>query len=127
MPPPRWLDRSARAVWRRTLREANGATPNWLQTVDLEILAAFAFWAGVLIDAGADVAERGSLVPGRSSADEARGTDNRVRNRSIGIAAEATRELRALAVELGLSPKSRHGLYLGDQMTFDPDWDDLFD
>lgn len=124
--PARWLPRPARAHWRRVIRSANRVRPLHVQVLDLDVVAAYCFWLWVLEEAGGDVVDRGVLVAGRSSADEARGEDRLVKNRSISVAREATDQLRHLAVELGLSPRSRHGLSLGpvDQPTLGDDlWD----
>jgi len=64
-------------------------------------------WATFTV-AAADVAARGILVPGRSSADTARQDDaGLVKNPSVQIMRDAQTQLRAWAKELGFTPAAR--------------------
>jgi len=108
--PPTWLAREGKAEWRRLLK-ATAAYPTWLQEVDRGGLACYcALWAE-LVEAATDVAKRGSLVPGRSSADQARGGDGGeailVKNPSVQVMRDAQAALRAWSKELGFTPDAR--------------------
>ncbi|MCA1707905.1 MAG: P27 family phage terminase small subunit, partial [Actinobacteria bacterium] len=55
--------------------------------------------------AAQDIAERGVIVPGRSSADEARGV--LVKNPSVQVARDASASLLRWCRELGFTPDAR--------------------
>jgi hypothetical protein len=56
------------------------------------------------------VVRHGALVPGRPSADAARGEDGAlVKNPAAQLMRDATAQLRALAIQLGFTPEVREG------------------
>ncbi|HVL99333.1 MAG TPA: phage terminase small subunit P27 family [Egibacteraceae bacterium] len=115
---PKWLPRVGKAEWRRIVRACAGH-PTWLQEVDVALLTAYcATWATYL-DAARDVAERGALVSGRSSADKGA----LVKNPAAQIARDSATQLRNLARELGFSPDARGRVDLGQREA--PSRDDL--
>lgn len=102
--PPSWLDGEASREWRRIVNYA-AAWPDWLVTADRALLAAYCTWWSTFVAAAKDVNDRGAMVPGRSSADQARGDDDEpalVQNRSVAIMREASTQLRLIAGALGL-------------------------
>jgi P27 family predicted phage terminase small subunit len=113
--PPTWLDREGKREWRRVVEHLQ-RYPGWLQCVDRPGLAVYcATWA-IWLAAAKDVAKRGPLVPGRSSADAARSDDGEpvlVKNPSAQIMRDAGIQLRAWCREFGFSPDSRGRLDLG--------------
>ncbi len=114
--PPSWLPREGKAEWRRIVAAVE-AWPGWLRSTDRAALVAYcAAWA-VWVEAMRDVAERGALVPGRSSADAARDGAGLVKNPSVQVARDAAVSLRSWARELGFTPDARGRIDLG---AFDP-------
>ena len=111
-PPPRWLDRIAKAEWRRVL-EFNRVRPRWLQHADQVALVCYCVAWSLYRQSAEDVAARGTLVPGRSSADRARGTDGRVKNPSLTTMRAAEEDLFRWARQLGFSPASRASVDVG--------------
>ncbi|MFJ8269473.1 phage terminase small subunit P27 family [Streptomyces sp. NPDC094154] len=112
--PPDWLPETAQEEWQRVV-EACAAHPTWLQHGDVAILTAYvATWA-TWLEAAQDVARRGALVPGRSSADDDDGEGGRrlVKNPAVQIARDAATQLRALCRELGFSPDARRRVDVG--------------
>lgn len=112
--PPDWLPEAGQDEWVRVV-EACAPHPTWLQHGDVAILTAYcATWA-TWLEAAQDVAARGALVPGRSSAD-ASGEDGPrlVKNPAVQIARDAAAQLRALCRELGFSPDARRRVDVGD-------------
>lgn len=90
--------------WERLARTFR-AEPGRFTEGDRAALSAYCtFWAD-FIDADRDIQERGGMVPGRSSADEA--SDRLVKNPSVAAKREASQQLRLWAVQLGLTPGSR--------------------
>ncbi|MFH9587921.1 phage terminase small subunit P27 family [Streptomyces luteogriseus] len=113
--PPEWLPPVGQEEWER-VTEACATHPTWLQHGDVAILTAYcATWA-IWLEAAQDVARRGALVPGRSSADAAGGEDGPrlVKNPAVQIARDAAAQLRALCRELGFSPDARRRVDVGD-------------
>ncbi len=121
--PPEWLPAAAQAEWVRIVA-ATAAHPTWLQAADLASLTAYvAAWA-VYEEAARDVAARGALVPGRSSADTARDAAL-VKNPALQVMRDAGIQLRAWAKELGFTPDSRGRVDLGG-VEVDDDEADIF-
>lgn len=116
--PPKWLDRHGKAEWRRVVK-ACAAYPTWLQQVDRAALSAYCTAWSTFLAAAKDVAERGPLVPGRSSADEARPA--LVKNPATQILRDAQEALRKWARELGFTPDARGKVELGDREDDDGD------
>jgi len=112
--PPEWLPGAAQDEWDRVL-EACATHPTWLQHGDVAILTAYcATWA-TWLEAAQDVARRGALVPGRSSADLVADEDGPrlVKNPAVQIARDAAVQLRALCRELGFTPDARRRVDVG--------------
>ena len=120
--PPRWMDTAARAEWRRVVRACED-WPTWLQEIDRSALTAYCVSWSVFLAAAQDLAERGVLVPGRSSADEARGA--LVKSPSVQIARDAQDQLRRWARELGFTPDARGRVEVGAKES-DADADNPF-
>jgi P27 family predicted phage terminase small subunit len=110
------LPREARAEWRRVVK-ACAAWPTWLQTVDRAALSAYCTAWATFQAAAKDVAERGPLVPGRSSADQARPA--LVKNPAVQVVRDAQQALRQWARELGFTPDARGRVDLGDREDHD--------
>lgn len=102
--PPEWLSAAARAEWERVVKVC-GRYDGWLQEVDRAALTAYCMAWSTFAAASKDVATRGVLVPGRSSADEARGV--LVKNPAAQVAREASVALLRWCKELGFSPDAR--------------------
>ena len=111
---PSWMDRAAKREWRRAVR-ACADYPTWLQEVDRAALTAYCVAWSTFLQASQDLAERGVLVAGRSSADEAR--DALVKNPSVQIARDAQEQLRRWAQQLGFTPDARSKVDLGQRET----------
>lgn len=105
--PPTWLGREGKAEWRRVVKYLKERDPGRLEETDRAILAAYCNEWDTYVTASGDVKARGSLIPGRSSAEKARGEGGMVKNPSVQIARDALTHLRALAKELGLTPAAR--------------------
>jgi P27 family predicted phage terminase small subunit len=101
---PEWLPEAARAEWERLI-EVCGRYDGWLQQVDRAALSAYCMSWATYEAAAKDVAERGVLVAGRSSADEAAGV--RVKNPAVQIARDASISMLKWCKELGFTPDSR--------------------
>ena len=112
--PPKWMDRDAKAEWRRAVKACED-WPTWLQEVDRAALTAYCVSWSTFLAAAQDLAERGPLVAGRSSADEAR--DALVKNPSVQIARDAQDQLRRWARELGFTPDARGRIEVGARET----------
>ncbi|MFC4608802.1 phage terminase small subunit P27 family [Streptomyces maoxianensis] len=120
---PDWLPEKARAEWDRVTAVC-GTHPLWLQHGDVAILTAYCHTWATWLEAAQDIADRGSLVPGRSSADSAGDDGPRlVKNPSVQIARDAAAQLRALCRELGFSPDARRRVDIGVLEDQDPDAD----
>lgn len=121
--PPGWLPAAGRKEWRRVVKTC-ASHPGWLQHGDVAILTAYcATWA-TWLQAARDVAERGPLVPGRSSADvDDDGAVRLVKNPAVQIARDAAAQLRALCRELGFSPDARRRVDVGELGEGDEDAD----
>ena len=111
-PAPRWMPVEARREWNRVLREvAEAGRPSWIHALDRAALIAYCMSWSMFHAAARDVAERGILVPGRSSADE---VDRRmVKNPSAQLMRDSAAHLRAWAVQFGFTPDSRARIDLG--------------
>jgi P27 family predicted phage terminase small subunit len=105
--PPRWMPKQGRDEWRRVL-EMVKQYPGWITTADIPTLTAYCSTWTLFVDASKDVADRGHVVPARSSTDRAR--DAMVKNPSVQIARDAAASLRRWITELGFSPLSRGSL-----------------
>jgi P27 family predicted phage terminase small subunit len=114
--PPSWLSAEAKKEWKRVL-EATRKHPGWLQVVDRAALTAYCTHWSVFEAAAKDVAKRGHLVPGRSSADEAK--EILVKNPSVQIMRDAGVQMRGWVKELGFSPDSRGRIDLEPEQTED--------
>jgi P27 family predicted phage terminase small subunit len=80
----------------------------------------------MFVVASRDVAKRGVLVPGRSSADEARDDGPAlVKNPAVQIVRDTQAALHAWVVQLGFSPDARGRANLG-ALDDDHDEDDPF-
>ncbi|MEV6662762.1 phage terminase small subunit P27 family [Streptomyces nigra] len=125
---PSQLDRIGKAEWRHQA-EQHRAYPTRLRETDRAAVAAYCLWKSALDTAAADIKERGSLVPGRSSADAARGEGGLVKNPSVAAMRDASQQLRYWMRELGLTPDSRarQGLQIEEPESTDEDpifdWD----
>ncbi|MEX2445778.1 MAG: phage terminase small subunit P27 family [Dehalococcoidia bacterium] len=108
------MDAAAKREWRLVTR-ACATWPTWLQAVDVAALTAYCVSWSTFLAAAKDVAERGPLVPGRSSADAARDDGPAlVKNPSVQIARDAQEQLRKWATVLGFTPDARGKVDLGD-------------
>ncbi len=116
--PPRHLSRAAKTEWRRVVK-ACAMYALWLQETDRPMLEAWCTWRAVQLEAIAALADDGALIPGRSTADKARGAD--VKHAAVAVLRAATVELRALSQRLGFDPDSRSKIALD---AIDPDEDD---
>lgn len=123
---PRQLDRAGKAQWKH-LAEQHAAFPQRLRETDRAAVIAFCSWWSAFDAAQRDIAKRGSLVSGRSSADSARGDAGLVKNPSVAAMRDASQQLRYWARELALTPDSRarQGLQIEQPEDDDPDgiWD----
>lgn len=123
--PPSTLGADGRRLWRELLGATDGR-PGWLLRTDRpaleQLCSAWDTWA----EATRAVRLHGVLVPGRSSADGARGDDGAlVKNPAVQVARDAQAAVRAWARELGLTPDSRGRLTLPAAAT-DVDDEELF-
>lgn len=107
--PPKWLPRAAKAEWKRVVGYIASRHLGHLQVLDEPSLAAYCMTWSTWLTAAQDVAKRGSLVPGRSSADAARGEDGPalVKNPSVSIMRDAGIQLRYWCREFGFTPDAR--------------------
>lgn len=120
--PPEWLPDAGQDEWRRVV-QACSINPGWLQHGDVAMLTAYcATWA-TWLEAAQDVAARGPLVPGRSSADGGESGPRLVKNPAAQVARDAASQLRYLCRELGFSPDSRAKVDTGTPDGSDPDAD----
>lgn len=123
---PELLPEAGRAEWAH-LAEQHAAYPQRLRETDRTAVVAYCTWWAAFDAARRDIAERGALVPGRSSADSARGDAGLVKNPSVAAMRDASQQLRYWARELGLTPDSRarQGLQMEQPEDDDPDgiWD----
>jgi|SRR4051794_18434962 P27 family predicted phage terminase small subunit len=127
-PPPAYLPRAGKAEWRRIVAAAQRADGRWLQRTDTAALAAYCAAFATFVAATQDVGRRGVVIPGRSSADAARGEDGIVRNPAVSIARDASVLMRQWAVQLGFTPDARGRANLGALGPDDiDDPDDPFD
>jgi P27 family predicted phage terminase small subunit len=101
---PEWLPDAAKEEWKRLI-EVCRRYDGWLQQVDRAALSAYCMSWATYEQAARDVAERGVLVPGRSSADEAAGA--LVKNSALQIARDASISMLRWCKELGFTPDSR--------------------
>ena len=101
---PEWLPDAAKNEWARVI-EVCSRYDGWLQQVDRAALSAYCMSWATYEATAKDVAERGVLVPGRSSADEAAGA--LVKNPAVQIMRDASISLIRWCKELGFSPDSR--------------------
>jgi P27 family predicted phage terminase small subunit len=108
--PPRWLSREARAEWRRVVRACEDF-PTWLQEVDRASLTAYCVAWASFVDAAKDLAERGPLVPARSSADG----DAKVKNPAAQVVRDSSEAMRKWARELGFTPDARGRVDVGQR------------
>ncbi|MFI1951979.1 phage terminase small subunit P27 family [Streptomyces xinghaiensis] len=124
--PPDWLPPAGQEEWVRVTQVCN-ARPGWLQDGDVALLTAYCHTWATWLEAARDVARRGALVPGRSSADAAGDEDGPrlVKNPAVQIARDAAVQLRALCRELGFSPDARRRVDIGDIDDHDDDADRL--
>ncbi|MEU4012094.1 phage terminase small subunit P27 family [Streptomyces pseudogriseolus] len=123
---PAQLDRAGRAQWRH-LAEQHRAYPTRLRETDRAAVIAFCSWWSAFDAAQRDIAKRGSLVPGRSSADAARGEGGLVKNPSVAAMRDASQQLRYWARELALTPDSRARQGLQTELPEDDDPDGIWD
>ncbi|MFF3876006.1 phage terminase small subunit P27 family [Streptomyces sp. NPDC001978] len=123
---PEQLPEAGRAEWQH-LAVQHAAYPQRLRETDRAAVIAYCTWFAAFDAACRDIAERGTLVAGRSSADEARGSAGLVKNPSVAAMRDASQQLRYWARELGLTPDSRarQGLQIEQPEDDDPDgiWD----
>lgn len=127
--PPAELPRAGKAEWRRMLGLIE-RHPNLASVVDRPALIAHCQQWAVFLEATADIAKRGVLVPGRSSADAARdGGPALVKNPSVQIARDAQAQIRAWCVQFGFTPLARGRLEIAPITLPDVDEDeeDTFD
>ena len=103
--PPEWLSQDAKAEYRRIVKAVRHSDD--LQAIDRAALIGYCEAWAMFKAATADVTARGHLVPGRSSADDARGDAGMVKNPSVQIMRDAQTQMRAWAKELGFTPQSR--------------------
>lgn len=123
--PPAWLPREAKNEWRRIV-DAVRDYPTWLQRADRAGLVAYCMAWSTFAEAAKDVAKRGPLVPGRSSADQARSDDPPlVKNPAVQVMRDASAQLQRWCRELGFTPDARGRVDLGGQDKGD-DGDDPF-
>lgn len=123
---PEQLSEAGRAEWQHLARQ-HASFPQRLRETDRAAVIAYCSWWSAFDAAQRDIAERGALVSGRSSADEARGSAGLVKNPSVAAMRDASQQLRYWARELGLTPDSRarQGLQIEPPEEDDPDgiWD----
>lgn len=81
----------------------------WLQKVDRGALEMYVMSRWTYREAAQDVAQRGAMVPARSSADG----DAKVKNPATQVMRDSQAAARSWAVELGLTPRSRASIDLG--------------
>lgn len=112
--PPTWLSAGAKREWKRIVSET-AKHKGWLQIVDRAALAAYCSTWAVFEEAAKDVAKRGALVPGRSSADQASGA--LVKNPSIQIMRDAGAQMRGWVKELGFTPDARGRIDIAPEST----------
>jgi P27 family predicted phage terminase small subunit len=114
--PPSWLSDEALTEWHR-VTSALRDHPEWLRATDRAALAAYcASWAA-FVEAAADVASRGVLVPARSSADQAReGGPALVKNPAVQVMRDAQAALRGWAGALGFTPDARGRVQTGTRV-----------
>ena len=103
------------------MKAAQTADVRWLQHTDSAALAAYCAAFTTFVAATQDVARRGVVIAGRSSADAARGEDGVVRNPAVSIARDASVLMRQWAVQLGFTPDARGRANLGALDPYDVD------
>lgn len=123
---PESLPDAGRAEWQH-LAEQHRAYPTRLRETDRTAVVAYCTWWAAFDAARRDIAERGALVPGRSSADAARGDGGLVKNPSVAAMRDASQQLRYWARELGLTPDSRARQGLQAELPEDDDPDGIWD
>lgn len=106
---PELLDAVGKDEWRR-LGALFADHPTRFREADRVAVLSYCAWFGSWHRAHRDLARRGHMVRGRSSADRGR----QVRNPSAQNAREAGTQLRYWARELGLTPDARVRLGLGE-------------
>lgn len=106
---PPSLGEVARDEWVRLGRVFAGQ-PTRFRESDRPAVASYCGWWGTYVAAQRDLAERGPVVVGRSSADR----EHLVKNPSEAIARNASTQLRGWATALGLTPASRTRLGVDD-------------
>jgi P27 family predicted phage terminase small subunit len=99
---PAVLDEAAAAEWRR-LAQVYELHPTRFREGDRAILAAFCIAWSIYLQASAELAADGLLVPGRSAPDRGR----QVKSPAMVVWVQAGTQLRHLASALGLSPDAR--------------------
>jgi P27 family predicted phage terminase small subunit len=102
--PPEWLSKAAKHEWARVI-EVCSRYDGWLQQVDRAALSAYCNSWATYEAATKNVAERGVLVPGRSSADEVH--EALVKNPAVQIARDTSTTMLKWCKELGFTPDSR--------------------
>lgn len=95
------MDDEAAAAWNRLVPELERL--DLLKPIDGDVLAGYCLCVSRLYAASKDIKDRGLIVLGR--------LDVEVKNPSVGIAAECTRELRMYAQEFGLTPSAEGRLH----------------
>jgi len=101
---PKWLAQAAKDEWTRVI-EVCARYEGWLQAVDRAALSAYCMSWATYEQAAQDIAERGVLVPGRSSADAVSAT--MVKNPAVQILRDASVQMLRWCRELGFTPDSR--------------------
>ena len=99
---PAMLDADGRAEWHR-LAGIYERTPTRFREGDRAAVTAYCAYFAAFRQAAADVAERGTVVEGRSARDRGR----MVKNPATVAMREASTQLRYWARELGLTPDAR--------------------
>ncbi|WP_419994768.1 phage terminase small subunit P27 family [Streptomyces boninensis] len=119
---PAQLDRAGKAEWKH-LAEQHAAYPTRVRETDRAAVVAYCSWWSAFDAAQRDIAKRGALVEGRSSADAARGGAGLVKNPSVAAMRDASTQLRYWARELGLTPdaRARQGLQIEEPEDLDPE------
>jgi len=108
--PPSWLPLEAQAEWTRVMDHITRSHFGHLQELDRPGLSAYCMVWSTWLVAAQDVAKRGPLVPGRSSADAARSQDEEVlvKNPAVQIMRDAGIQLQRWCREFGFTPDSRN-------------------
>lgn len=115
---PDILNREQRKIWRSLAIDLANLP---LSELDRNLLASYCVWVNVFNECTADINEHGSVII------ETRRDDTiRKKNPSVEVLATASKEIKSIAGNLGLTIDSRLRLIAGDTTAEEVDEDDDF-